>query len=193
MNMKHLTTSLRAMVVFTLLTGLAYPLLVTGVAQVVFPHQAAGSFVKKGKKVTGSVLVGQEFTGPKHFWGRPSAIAHNPQPSGGSNLGPASKALTETVQQRAADLRQAHGLGAKARVPVDLIFASASGVDPHISPSAARFQVNRVAQAWGLDSAGKKKLNKLVNESVQGPELGLFGDPRVNVLMLNLAVEEAFR
>lgn len=172
----------------TLLTGVAYPLLVTGVAQSVFPAQAEGSLILRDGKPVGSALIGQSFTDPRHFWGRPSATApmpYNASASGGSNQGPLNPALTDAVKSRVEALR-AVDPGNSAAVPVDLVTASSSGLDPHISPAAAQYQVARVARARGL---APDKVQGLVEQQTEMPLLGLLGEPRVNVLKLNLALE----
>ena len=190
---------LRAAVVtlltLTLLTGVAYPLLVTGVAQAAFYRQANGSLIVKGGKTLGSSLIGQPFADPKYFWSRPSAttdadgkaLAYNGASSAASNLGPTNPALTGAVKGRIAALREADPESA-APVPVDLVTASGSGLDPHISPAAAAYQVHRVARARGLDEA---KLQGLIAQHTQGPDLGILGEPGVNVLELNLALDES--
>ena len=172
----------------TVLTGVAYPLVVTGVGQAVFPTQAAGSLVLRDGKPVGSTLLGQNFSDPKHFWGRPSATS--PQPyngtaSSGSNQGPLNPALVDAVKGRIQALRDADP-GNTAPVPVDLVTASASGLDPHISPAAARFQIARVAKARGLELA---KIEALVGQYTEHPLLGFLGEAQVNVLQLNLALD----
>ena len=174
--------------VLTLLTGIAYPLVVTGIAQSLFPTQAAGSLLLRDGKPIGSSLIGQNFSDPKHFWSRPSAtspMANNAANSGGSNLGPLNPALTDAVKGRIEALRAADP-GNTAPVPVDLVTASASGLDPHISPAAARYQVARVAKARGLPL---DKVQSLVDQQVEGPLWGILGESQVNVLRLNLALE----
>ncbi|SFC14682.1 K+-transporting ATPase ATPase C chain [Polaromonas sp. OV174] len=174
--------------VLTLLTGVAYPLVVTGVAQSLFPAQAHGSLILQGGKPVGSALIGQNFTDAGHFWGRPSATApmpYNASLSGGSNQGPLNPALVDAVKARVAALRAADS-GNTAAVPVDLVTASASGLDPHISPAAADYQVARVARARGLSV---EKVRVLVAQQTKGPWLGLLGESQVNVLQLNLALE----
>ncbi|QQE87788.1 potassium-transporting ATPase subunit KdpC [Azotobacter chroococcum] len=169
-------------------TGLAYPLAVTGIARAVFPEQAAGSLILEDGQVVGSALVGQHFSDPKHFWGRPSATApqpYNAAASSGSNLGPLNPALVAAVETRLAALRAADPGNARA-VPVDLVTASASGLDPHISPAAALWQVPRVARARGLPEA---QVRSLVEGQAEGRQWWLLGEPRVNVLKLNLALD----
>ena len=175
-------------VVLTLVTGIAYPLVVTGVAQSLFPAQAGGSLIIRNGKPVGSALIGQNFSEPKHFWGRPSAtspMAYNASASSGSNQGPLNPALTDAVKARVEALRAADP-GNTAPVPADLVTASASGLDPHISPAAARYQVARVARARGLPVSSVQSLG---DEQVEGPLRGLLGESRVNVLRLNLALE----
>ncbi len=174
--------------VLTLLTGIAYPLVVTGVAQALFPAQAGGSLILRDGKPVGSALIGQNFSDPGHFWGRPSAtspMAYNAAASSGSNQGPLNPALTDAVKGRVEALRAADP-GNTAPVPVDLVTASASGLDPHISPAAARYQITRVARARRLPV---EQIEALVNQQVKGPFWGLLGESRVNVLRLNLALD----
>lgn len=174
--------------VLTLVTGLLYPLFIQGVAQTVFPHQANGSLIVRGGKVVGSELIGQTFAQAGHFWSRPSATAPEPYNAGasaGSNLGPTAPALAEAVKTRIDALRAADP-GNTAPVPVDLITASASGLDPHISVAAARYQAARVARVRGL---APEAVNALVDAHTEGTALGFLGEPRVNVLALNLALD----
>ena len=175
-------------VLLSVITGLIYPLLVTGIGQALFPEQAAGSLIERDGKLIGSQLIGQNFTDPKYFWSRPSATApqpYNAAASGGSNLGPLNPALKEAVKARAQALRAANP-GNTQPIPVDLVTASASGLDPHISPAAADYQIARVARTRGLAPEIVRKLVAAWTEDRQG---GIFGEPRVNVLELNLALD----
>jgi K+-transporting ATPase ATPase C chain len=171
----------------TLLTGVAYPLLITGLAQAAFPHQAGGSLIVKDGKPIGSSLIGQPFDDPKFFWSRPSGTtpAYNAAASSATNLGPTNPALTEAAKQRIEQLRLADPDNHDP-VPVDLVTASGSGLDPHISPAAALYQVHRVAKVRGLDEA---RLRSLIARYTEGPSFGFFGEPGVNVLELNLALD----
>ncbi len=185
---KILRPALVTFTVLTLLTGVVYPLLVTGVGQSLFPHEAAGSLIQRDGKLVGSALIGQNFSDPGHFWGRPSATGpygNNAAASSGSNQGPLNPALVDAVKGRVATLRAADP-GNALPVPVELVTASASGLDPHISLAAAQFQVQRVAKARNVDAA---KVQALVAENTQRPILGILGEPVVNVLRLNLALD----
>lgn len=183
-----MTQAIRLFVLLTLLTGLGYPLLVTGLAQLFFPHRANGSLIVQNGLTIGSELIGQAFDAPVYFWGRPSATTpfpYNPDVSTGSNLGPTNPALQESIAQRLARWRTADSTDHSA-IPVDLVTASGSGLDPHISPASAAYQVGRVARARGLDETA---IHRLVHEYREERALGLFGEPRVNVLLLNLALD----
>lgn len=174
--------------VLTFITGVIYPLVVTGLATALFPSQAAGSLITQNGKPVGSVLIGQSFTDAGHFWSRPSAtspMANNASASNGSNLGPLNPALTDAVKGRIDALRAADP-GNTAPVPVDLVTASASGLDPHISPAAALYQVVRVSKARNLSVA---QVQALVDQQTEKPLLSILGEPQVNVLKLNLALE----
>ncbi|VVE60646.1 potassium-transporting ATPase subunit C [Pandoraea captiosa] len=175
-------------VVLSVITGLVYPLVVTGIGRTAFSREAAGSLIYKDGKAVGSSLIGQNFDEPKYFWGRLSATSPNPNnatASGGSNFGPLNPALTDAVKARIAALRDADP-SAQLPVPADLVTASGSGLDPDISPAAAEYQVARVAKARGLSTDA---VRELVARSTQGRQWGIFGEPRVNVLKLNLALD----
>jgi K+-transporting ATPase ATPase C chain len=172
----------------TVVTGIVYPLVVTGLAQVLFPGRSNGSVIVQNGKPVGSELIGQAFSDPKYFWGRPSAtspFANNSASSGGSNLGPTNSALADAVKQRIEALRTADP-GNTAPVPVDLVTASGSGLDPQISPAAAAYQAARVARTRGL---AKAQVDALVVAATEGRQLGVLGEPRVNVLKLNLSLD----
>ena len=172
----------------SLLTGIVYPLVVTGIAQVAFPHAANGSLISVNGKAMGSSLIGQPFSDPKYFWGRPSATSpqpYNAMASSGSNQGPLNPALSDAVKDRIKALRDADPSNT-ASVPVDLIAASGSGLDPHISVAAAQYQIQRVSKARGLDVS---KVQSFVDKHTDGRTLGILGEPRVNVLELNLALD----
>jgi len=189
----QLRAAIVSLLALTVITGIAYPLLVTGIAQAAFPHQASGSLVEKGGKAVGSSLIGQPFDDPKYFWGRLSAttdsngkpLAYNAASSYASNLGPTNPALVDEVKGRIDALRAADPDNQDA-IPVDLVTSSGSGLDPEISPAAAAYQVSRVARLRGIDP-GRVKL--LVAEHTQDRQLGFLGEPRVNVLELNLALD----
>lgn len=184
----QLRSALMMFFILTILTGVAYPLAVTGIAQLLFPHQANGSLIYKDGKPIGSSLIGQPFDEPKYFWGRPSATApfpYNAAASSGSNLGPTNPALPEAVKTRVAALKAADP-GNDAPVPVDLVTASGSGLDPHISPAAAEYQVRRVARARGKEEAF---VRTLIIQHTEERQLGMLGEPRVNVLALNLTLD----
>jgi len=185
--MSHIRPALVLLALFTLLFGIAYPLAITGVAQIVFPWQANGSLIQRDGHVVGSALIGQGFTRPEYFWARPSAAGdgYNASASSGSNLGPTSRALVERVS---GDVARLHAAGVEGPVPADLATASGSGLDPHISPAAARAQVARVAAARGMAAAD---VEALVARNTEGPFLGFLGEAGVNVLRLNLALDEA--
>ena len=186
--LRELKPAFLMLIAFTVLTGLIYPFLVTGLAQVLFPYRANGSLILRDGKAMGSELIGQPFSSPKYFWSRPSATSpypYNAASSSGSNQGPTNPALTDAVVARVKALRDADP-GNETPVPVDLVTASASGLDPHISPAAAEYQVNRVAKARGMDPA---KVRALVSNYTERRNFGFLGEPGVNVLRVNLALD----
>lgn len=188
----QMKTALLMLLMMTVLTGVAYPLLVTAVAQLAFPHQANGSLIEQDGRAVASALIGQPFGNPGHFWSRPSAtgpVPYNAGASVGSNLGPSNPALAETVAARVAALRAADPDNTQP-VPVDLVTASGSGLDPHISPAAAEYQLGRVARTRGIDPA---QLRHLVLEHTAGRQLGVLGEPVVNVPALNVALDRSVR
>jgi K+-transporting ATPase ATPase C chain len=196
--LKQLRTAVLLLVVLTVLTGLIYPVAMTGIAQVLMPGKANGSLIHRDGAVVGSTLIGQSFIDPKtdrvlqgYFRGRPSAAGagYDASASGGSNLGPTNKALIDRVNATAAIIRQENGLTASAPVPVDLVTASGSGLDPDISPAAAALQVPRVARQRGVSEA---QVKALVQKHTSGRTLWIFGEPRVNVLALNQALDQNF-
>ncbi len=181
-------TAIALFIMMTLLTGVVYPLLITGLTAVLFPYQSGGSIIMKGEKKTASQLIGQEFNSPRYFWGRPSATTpagYNAASSTGSNLGPSNPDLKKSISVRLAALRSADPDN-RMPVPADLVTASASGLDPHISPAAALYQISRVAKARGLD---EKKVAALVMKNIRDRQLGFLGEPTINVLQLNMALD----
>lgn len=184
----QLRPALMTLLLLTIITGLLYPLALTGVAQALFPRQANGSLIVQNGQVLGSSLIGQPFDDLKYFWSRPSATSpfpYNAAASGGSNLGPTNPALIKAVQDRVATLTAADPDN-PVPIPVDLITASGSGLDPHLSPAAADYQVRRVARARGMD---EDVVRRLVAEHTEGRQWGVLGEPRVNVLLVNLALD----
>lgn len=192
--MKTILSSLRLLVALTVLTGIVYPLLVTAVGKTFWPRQASGSLVRREGQAAGSELLAQRFASDRYFWPRPSAgddgTNYATVASGASNLGPTSSNLVAKVQERAAAFRAAHGLAADAPVPADMLFTSGSGLDPHISPESARLQIARVAKARQWPEARRKELAALVERMIEPPQGGFLGEPRVNVLKLNLAADQ---
>lgn len=185
----QLRTATLTLIAFTVLTGVIYPLVITAIAQIVFPSQANGSLIVRDGKVVGSDLIGQPFDDPKYFWSRPSATGpfpYNAAASSGSNLAVTNPAQLEAIRSRVTKLRES-GVPADQPIPIDLLTASGSGLDPHISPAAARIQIPRVARARGLD---ERTVETLVDDAVESRQFGGLGEPRVNVLRLNLALDD---
>ncbi len=189
---KNSVISVRMLIVLTLLTGLIYPLSMTAVVQILFPRKANGSLIKNGERIIGSELIGQNFQSDRYFWPRPSATDYNPLPSGASNLGPTSAALRKLVAGRRLAFLEKNYLSSGTVVPNEMLFASASGIDPHISPAAAMLQADRIARARSLDNQGRTALENLVRQKIEMPQFGFFGEPRVNVLTLNIELDRIF-
>jgi len=188
--MKTLFIALKIFLFFTVLTGIAYPLLVTGIAQTVFPANANGSLIVKDHKTVGSELIGQQFDSTFYFTSRPSSVSYNPLPSGGSNYGLTNRKLKNLVDQRKQQFITFNQLDSLVVVPSEMLFASASGLDPHISAGAARLQVERIAKARNFTIVQKQKLLQILSELTEAPQLLCFGDERINVLLLNLKLDE---
>jgi K+-transporting ATPase ATPase C chain len=183
--MSHWMPAIRIKIFLTVLLGLIYPFVMTGLSQALFPRQASGSFIDKNGVLVGSDWIAQKFEKPQYFWPRPSGVDYNPLPSGGSNLGPTSADLKKAVDERRAKLQTAHG--ANHPVPPELLFASGSGLDPDISPEAALYQAERVANTRHMEL---NQVQGLIQQFTQARDLGFLGEPRVNVLKLNLALDE---
>ena len=187
---KHLMISLKFLVLMTILTGLFYPLLMTGLAQICYPSKANGSLILKEGKIIGSILIGQRFDSTAYFWSRPSAIDYNPVPSGASNLGPTSDVLKKLVKERREVFGKMNSISNTQTIPKEMIFASASGLDPDISPEAAFLQVDRVVKARHFNNHQKEQLVKIINDLMESPQYLLFGEERINVLLLNLDLDK---
>jgi potassium-transporting ATPase KdpC subunit len=188
--MKALWISLKIFLFFTILTGLLYPLMVTGFAQILFPSKANGSLIVRKEKVVGSELIGQQFDSTIYFSSRPSAVSYNPLPSGGSNLGLTSTKLKNLVDERQRQFLEFNQLDSHTAIPSEMLFASASGLDPHISPKAALLQVNRVAKAREFNESKKQRLIRAIDELTEKPQFFCLGESRINVLLLNLKTDE---
>ena len=186
----QLIISIKIFAVLTVLCGIVYPLFITGIAQVVFPEKANGSLIRQNNKVIGSELIGQKFDSIIYFSSRPSATDYNPQPSGGSNLGPTSSKLKQLVTERTAQFIESNQLAASENIPSEMLLASASGLDPHISPKAALLQVDRIAKARNFSDEQKQKLLKVVTEHTENPQFSFLGETRINVLTLNIALDK---
>jgi potassium-transporting ATPase KdpC subunit len=181
---KNILTSIRILILMVLLTGIVYPFFITGIAQVFFREKANGSLIKKDGKVIGSKLIGRKFTSGKYFWGRPSASDYGTIPSAGSNLGYTSADLKKNIDERRKLF------GNEKDIPEDLLFSSASGIDPDISPEAARFQINRVAKERNFNDIQTAELKKLVEKSIKKRQFGILGEERINVLLLNIELDK---
>lgn len=185
--MKYIMPAIRFKLFMIVLLGLIYPFAMTGISQVIFPRQASGDFLNRGGQVVGSRLIAQKFEKPEYFWSRPSGVDYNPLPSGGSNQGQASADLKKVVDERKVKLKAAHP-DQTGEPPQDLLFASGSGIDPHISPGAAQYQLQRVAKARNITF---EQVQKLIDQASEGRQLGILGEPTVNVLALNLSLDKA--
>lgn len=188
--MKTLFISLKIFLFFTVLTGVVYPLLVTGIAQLTFPAKANGSLIVKENKTIGSELIGQQFDSPVYFTSRPSAVSYNPLPSGGSNYGLTNIKLKNLVAERKHQFNAFNQLDSLTVIPSEMLFASASGLDPHISPKAAMLQVERIAKARNFSGVQKQKILQSLMEQKESPQFLCLGEERINVLLLNLKLDE---
>ena len=191
--MKTLVIALKIFMMFTVLTGIIYPLVVTGIAQVIFPEKANGSLIMQDERIIGSELIGQQFDSAIYFTSRPSAVSYNPLPSGGSNLGTTSQKLKQQVSDRKQKFIEFNGLDINTDIPAEILFASASGLDPHISVQAALLQVDRIAKARNFEDVQKQKLLDLVKENTETPQFLCLGQERINVLKLNLDLDNIIR
>jgi len=182
--------ALKYLLVMTILTGIIYPLLMTGLAQISYPSKANGSLIMKDGKIIGSELIGQKFDSSIYFWSRPSAIGYNPIPSGASNYGPTSDTLKKQVTERLVLFAKMNSMSDESVIPKEMIFASGSGLDPHISPEAALMQVDRISQSRHFDITRKEELLKKIKDMTQAPQFLCLGEPRINVLILNLMLDK---
>lgn len=190
MNMKTILIALKAFILMTIVTGIVYPLLVTGTALILFPGKAGGSLIIRDSVVVGSKLTGQEFNSPGYFSSRPSAISYNPLPSGGSNLALTNTILVNQVNERRREFISRNLPDTLAAVPSEMLFASASGLDPHISRESAMLQVDRVSRERGYDDSQKQRLIQCIENLTEAPQFLIFGEERINVLMLNLETDK---
>jgi K+-transporting ATPase ATPase C chain len=187
---KIIINSLSALIIFTIITGIIYPLFITGISKLFFSYQSEGSLIKVNDKIIGSELIGQKFDTSIYFWSRPSAIDNNPMPSGASNWGPTSDTLKKTIEIRRKNYADSNYLPSGTYIPDDAIFASGSGVDPDISIENARFQINRIAKVRNFDESKKKQLETLVDKMINKPQFGILGETRINVLRLNMMLDQ---
>jgi potassium-transporting ATPase KdpC subunit len=190
--MKTINTVIRLFFALTLLTGVVYPFLIFGIAQVAFNNKANGSIIELNGTKTGSLLIGQQFVNNRYFWPRPSAVEYHSECSSGSNLALTNAKLKTLVEQRKQQFKQSNGLDSLAIVPAEMQFASASGLDPHISPLSAQLQKQRIIQARKLTKYQIEVFNRILMEEIEKPQYGIFGEPRVNVLHLNIRLDNAF-
>ncbi|MFN8134514.1 MAG: potassium-transporting ATPase subunit KdpC [Bacteroidales bacterium] len=188
--MKTLLISIKAFLFFTVLTGFVYPLMVTGIAQFAFPAKANGSLLIKDNKIIGSALIGQQFNTDRYFTPRPSVVSYNPLPSGGSNFGLTNAKLKQQIDQRKEQFTRFNQLDSNAVIPAEMLFASASGLDPHISKQAALLQVNRIVKARRFNTVEQQQLIACINRLTESPQMLVLGQERVNVLLLNLELDK---
>ena len=188
MTMRPIIISLKIFLFFTILTGVVYPLFITGIVQLIFPAKANGSLIVKDNKIVGSELIGQQFDSTIYFTSRPSAIAYNPLPSGGSNYGLTNKKLKDLVNERKKQFIGFNQLDSLTAIPSEMLFASASGLDPHISPPAALLQADRIAKARNFNSVQKQQMMQCLKDLTEAPQFSLLGNERINVLLLNLEI-----
>ncbi len=186
----HLITAVKFLILMTLLTGLVYPVFITGIAQILFPYKANGSMIMRDRKIIGSELLGQKFDSVGYFHSRPSAIEYNPVPSGASNLGPVSSKLKKQVSDRRKAWVLLNQTADSAAIPEEMLSASGSGLDPHISERAALLQTKRVASSRHFSSSQEKQLTGIIKRLTEKPQFGLLGEKRVNILMLNMMLDE---
>ncbi len=187
---KILIVSFKSLILFTILTGIIYPLLITGIAKIFFNYQADGSLIRVNERIVGSELLGQKFDTSIYFWTRPSTIDYNPMPSGASNWGPTSDTLKKTAGERRIQYALLNILEPDQYVPDDAVFASGSGVDPDISVENAKLQLNRVAKARNFNENKKKQLEELINKLIDNPQFGILGEKKINVLKLNILLDQ---
>jgi potassium-transporting ATPase KdpC subunit len=187
---KQTITALKFLLLLTILTGIIYPLAMTGFAQLIFPYKANGSLIMNGGKVMGSELIGQKFDSNIYFWSRPSATGYNPYPSGASNYGPVSDTLRKLVTARQDLFAKSNSISDRRSIPKEMVFASGSGLDPHISPEAVLMQVNRIISARNFSDAQKDELIKKIRDLTEKSQYLLLGEPRINVLILNIELDK---
>ncbi len=186
----QIAIALKFLLVMTLLTGIIYPVFLTGIAQVIFPEKSKGSLITKNGIIIGSSQIGQKFESSAYFWSRPSAVDYNPVPSGASNFGPTNTKLLTLFNERKNTFITGNSLQDTTSVPMEMLFASGSGLDPHTSVDAARMQVKRIAEVRNFNASQEQKLNDLVNQFAQKRQFGIFGEERINILQLNIEVDK---
>jgi potassium-transporting ATPase KdpC subunit len=185
----QISIAFKFLLIMTLLTGIIYPVFLTGIAQLIFPAKANGSFLIKDGKILGSTLIGQKFDSPAYFWSRPSAIDYNPVPSGASNFGPTSAKLVSLVNERRKTFIASNNLKDTTPIPEEMIFSSASGLDPHSSPDAVLLQVKRIVAVRHFNSSQEQRLNKLIRQNTEKRQFGFLGEERINIFLLNVGLD----